>query len=178
VTTIETARLRLRMWRDDDVDALVPMHADEEVVRYLEDGSVQDRERVARSVAAWREDWDRHGFGLWCAELRESGEAIGFVGLAYPTWLPEAMPDVEVGWRLRRDVWGRGLATEGGRASLAYAFDELGLTRVISIHQPSNIASRRVMEKLGLRHESDVLHPVHGYRLSIFALDREGWLQR
>ncbi|MEX1100917.1 MAG: GNAT family N-acetyltransferase [Actinomycetota bacterium] len=178
VREITTARLRLRSWSDADIDALVPMHVDLEVVRYIGDGTTQDRSALERAVAGWRDHWAEHGFGLWCAELRGTGEVVGFVGLAYPTFLPEVMPAVEVGWRLRRDVWGRGLATEGGRSALAFAFDDLGLERVVSITQPANLASRRVMDKLGFTLDRRTVHPRLGYPVEVFALDRAAWLDR
>ena len=85
--------------------------------------------------------WHEHGFGLWCAAPREDpDDCLGFVGLAVPSFLPAVLPAVEVGWRLARPAWGRGLATEGARASLRHAFEELDLEAVISIIDPAQRA--------------------------------------
>jgi RimJ/RimL family protein N-acetyltransferase len=94
---------------------------------------------------------EAHGFGLWAAQLNPDRLLTGFVGLSVPAWLPEVMPAVEVGWRLHPDHWGQGLATEGGRASIEYGFDRIGLDLIISIYYPRNAASGRVMQKLGMR---------------------------
>jgi len=173
-----TARLRLRMWRREDADAFAELNAQPEVMRYLRDGAPMSREDSDRLLDACEEHWRRHGFGLWAVELRGSGEFVGFTGLAYPTFLPEVMPDVEVGWRLAHRFWKRGYATEGGRAALTYGFDQLGLERVVSIARLDNLASRRVMEKLGMRPDREARHPELGTLLSVHAITRERWLAR
>src|SRR3954470_12806767 len=106
---LRTERLLLRQWRDDDLDALAPMYADPEVMRYIRDGSVLSRQQTAEHLARMQAHWQEHGFGLFAAESRETGEVTGWVGLAVPYFLPEVMPAVEIGWRLGRRFWGRGL---------------------------------------------------------------------
>ena len=91
--------------------------------------------------------WDRHGFGLFAAEEKATGELIGRIGLAFHRHWPA---DPEVGWLIDHPYQGRGLATEGGAACIDYGFNELGIDRIVSICIESNLASRRVMEKLGL----------------------------
>src|SRR5437667_8519927 len=108
---VETERLRLRSWRDDDLEPFAAINADPEVARFLRDGTPATREQTAELLARIREHWEEHGFGLWAAELKDAGELVGFVGLAVPTFLPEVLPSVEVGWRLARVRWGQGLAT-------------------------------------------------------------------
>lgn len=119
--------------------------------------------------------WEERGFGLWAAELKMTGEVIGYVGLAVPSWLPEVLPVVEVGWRLEPAHWGKGLATEGGKASLRHGFEVLGLDRIISICQPENTASVRVMQKLGMRHWRQTTHPNVGVALHVYELMRQDW---
>jgi RimJ/RimL family protein N-acetyltransferase len=102
-----------------------------------------------------------HGWGLWAAEVVEGPRFIGFVGLSRVEFDAPFTPAVEVGWRLGRDHWGHGYATEGGRAALAFAFDELALPAVVSFTAAGNDRSRRVMERLGLTRDAadDFDHP-------------------
>lgn len=105
--------------------------------------------------------FDRHGFGFCAAELRDTGAFAGLIGLAVPAFDAPFTPCVEIGWRLSPAIWGLGLATEGARAALRYAFDELALTEVVAYTVPANVRSRRVMEKLGMTHNptDDFDHP-------------------
>jgi RimJ/RimL family protein N-acetyltransferase len=168
VTELDTPRLRLRAWRDDDLEPFAAMNARPEVVRYL--GGVpmtpaQSAAQLEQIVAHWAE----HGFGLWAAEERATGSLAGFVGLSHPVFLPAVMPVVEVGWRLDPRVWGRGLATEGAAASLRYGAEVLGLRRIVSIIDPRNEASRRVAAKLGMALERSERHPADGRALDVWA---------
>ena len=112
---------------------------------------------IDRALANMRRD----GFTMFAAELRETGEFIGFIGLSVPCFEAHFTPCVEVGWRLAAAYWGRGLATEGARAALRFGFDELGLREIVSFTVPANVRSRRVMEKLGMTHDpaDDFDHP-------------------
>lgn len=103
----------------------------------------------------------KRGFGLFAAELRDKASFIGFVGLAVPSFEANFTPCVEIGWRLSADHWGRGLATEGARAVVGYAFGQLALDELVSFTVPANIRSRRVMEKIGMTHNAadDFEHP-------------------
>lgn len=92
--------------------------------------------------------------------------------LAVPNFLPEVLPSVEIGWRLRRAHWGRGYATEAARPVLHYGFTEAGLDRIVSIPWAENLASIRVMEKLGLRFSHETVVPANGVRVAVHALDR------
>ena len=105
--------------------------------------------------------FDRHGFGLYAAERSETGRFLGFIGLAVPAFEAHFTPCVEIGWRLEADCWGQGLATEGARAVMAYAFDSLGIPELVSLTVPANTRSRRVMEKIGMTYSGtdDFDHP-------------------
>jgi RimJ/RimL family protein N-acetyltransferase len=146
---LETERLRLRPFREDDLDACARICADAEVMRYIGDGRTLNRTDAWRQMAFFLGHWQLRGFGLWATELKETGACIGRIGLHQP----EGWPGLEVGWLLDRAYWGRGLATEGGRAALDHAFTHLGAERIISIIQPGNTASIRVAERLGERFE-------------------------
>ncbi len=146
---METERLVLRRWSTDDVDALATVFA-EPAFWHFPFRRGFTREETEQFVERQLEHWATHGFGMWAVELKADGRLAGYTGLAIPTWLPQVLPAVEVGWRLHPDHWGRGLATEGGAASLRYGFEELGLDRIIAIAMPDNVASLRVMAKLGM----------------------------
>src|SRR5215475_1952059 len=151
MTEFTTPRLLLRRWREDDLEPLAAMNADPEVMRYIGDGSVRDRQQTATGLAQVEREWDERGYGLFAVEVRETGRLAGWVGLAAPAFLPEVLPAVEIGWRLGREYWGNGIATEAARVVLRFGFDDVGLDRIISIRHVDNRASGRVMEKLGLR---------------------------
>lgn len=169
---IETARLLLRPWREEDVEPYARMCADPEVMLYLP-GTLtpeESRQQVERFVRHWEE----RGFGLWAIEERASSEFIGFVGLVYQDDWPVGEHKVEVGWRLDRRFWGRGLATEGAVESLRYGFGRLKLPRIISICDPRNAASRRVMGKAGLTFRGEACW--RGYEDVWYAADRPEWI--
>ncbi|MFF5082577.1 GNAT family N-acetyltransferase [Actinoplanes sp. NPDC000266] len=172
MVTLETERLVLREWRDEDLDALAAMNADPEVMRYILDGAVLDREQSAERLRRMREVWARHGFGLFAVEGRDEGVLLGWAGLSVPEFLPEVMPAVEIGWRLARPHWGKGYATEAAAEALRFGFEDRGLERVVSIRHVGNGRSGRVMEKLGLRHEFDTVVPGHGQPVAVHARDR------
>jgi RimJ/RimL family protein N-acetyltransferase len=174
---LRTERLVLRQWRDDDLDALAPIYADPEVMRYIRDGSVQDRKDTAAHLDRMRQHWEEHGFGLFAAELVRTGELTGWVGLAVPYFLPEVLPAVEIGWRLGRSFWGAGLATEGARAALHFGLADRGLARLVSIRQVENLRSARVMEKIGLTFDRRTTVPGNGRAVDVHAIDREQYVR-
>lgn len=145
---IRTERLLLRRWREEDRPPFAALNADPEVMEFFP--APLDREESEALVERIEVGFERHGFGLWALELRASGAFIGFTGLAAPPFQAHFTPAVEVGWRLARSAWGHGYATEAGRASLAYGFDELGLEEIVSMTTVRNRRSRAVMERLGM----------------------------
>ena len=147
------------MWRESDRDAFAEMNSNPRVMRYFPRTlSRQDSDALFARIRA---HIDRHGFGLFAVELRETGAFAGFIGLTVPTLEAHFVPCVEIGWRLLPEFWNRGLATEGARAALANGFDNLKLDEIVSFTTVSNLPSRRVMEKLGMRHDpaDDFDHP-------------------
>ena len=105
--------------------------------------------------------FERYGFGLWAVEVPEETPFAGFVGLAVPSFEAHFTPCVEVGWRLAVKFWGRGYATEAARAALTFGFGPAGLSEIVSMTVPENERSRRVMERLGMKHDrtDDFDHP-------------------
>jgi RimJ/RimL family protein N-acetyltransferase len=172
MTVLRTPRLLLRRWREADIDQLSAINADPEVMRFIGDGSVRDRERTAADIKAYELLWEREGFGRFAVELAETGELTGFAGMAVPHDVPDIMPAVEIGWRFARAHWGRGIATEAARAALGHAFDQGGLDRVVAIHIIGNIASERVMQKLGMRPVLDTIETVYRRPVRVHAIRR------
>ncbi|OLB77760.1 MAG: GNAT family N-acetyltransferase [Actinobacteria bacterium 13_2_20CM_2_71_6] len=175
---LRTPRLLLRRWRDADIAALARINADPEVMRFIGDGSVADHAATAAQIAGFEQTWQAYGFGRFAVELRGSGVLAGFTGMAIPSDVPEIMPCVEVGWRLGRAHWGRGLATEAARAALRFAFADCGLDRIVGVYVLGNDASARVMAKLGMRFDRDTTEILYGRPVRIHAISREEYATR
>ena len=143
IPTLETERLTLRPFREDDLDAFAALCADDEVMRWL--GGTLDRPAAWRHMATLTGHWRLRGYGRWAVEVRETGELAGHVGL----WYPEGWPAIEVGWALARPAWGRGIATEAARASVDYGWSEVDLDRIIHLIDPTNERSQSVARKIG-----------------------------
>lgn len=154
IPVISTERLLLRAFTEDDFEPFVAIVSDSEVVRFLDDGAPISREECWRGMALFIGHWALRGYGWWAVEERSTGDFLGRIGL----YNPEGWPGIEVGWLLRRDVWGAGIATEGATAALDFAFDVVGASHVISLIDPRNSRSIRVAEKIGERYERDLVH--------------------
>jgi RimJ/RimL family protein N-acetyltransferase len=153
---LETARLILRPWRESDRAPFAAMNTDPEVMTYFP--STMTAAESDAALDRFQAAYDRDGFGFFVAELRDTGAFAGIVGAqtmrdAVPN-LPQ--PAVEIGWRLPRTTQGLGLATEGARATVAFAFNQIGLAEVVAVAALGNRASRHVMEKLGMTHRPDL----------------------
>lgn len=176
---IETQRLILRAWRDEDRAPFAAMNADPEVMRYFpapytraESDAMVDR---INAMMAER------GFGFYAAEVK-GGPFIGFVGLSVSRFEAAFTPCVEIGWRLVSEAWAQGYATEAALAVRDDAFTRLGLNEIVSFTAVPNVPSQRVMQRIGFRHEPglDFDHPLveEGNWLRrhvLYRLDREGW---
>jgi RimJ/RimL family protein N-acetyltransferase len=173
---IETPRLRLRSWIDDDFEPLLAMCADPRVMEFSP--SIFSREETE---AMWRrihEHFAHYGFGPWAMEVE--GKFAGSLGLDWIRFETHFTPCVEIGYRLRTEFWGRGLATEGGRAALQYGFQCLGLREIAAFTIPANKRSRRVMEKIGLVFSEEFDHPLiaegHPMRRQVlYRISRGAW---
>jgi RimJ/RimL family protein N-acetyltransferase len=165
---IETERLVLRQFEPGDLETLVRWNADELFTRHL--AGVLTREQTVQAFERWQRHWEEHGFGGLAVVDRASGVLIGRTGPQYHRAWPH---DPEIGWALDPAWWGRGLATEAGAASVAWAFGPLGFDRVVSITTEANAASRRVMEKLGFALHEVVPFPELDLDLWVHALDRQ-----
>lgn len=181
-TELRTERLVLRQWREGDLEPFAALNADPEVMRCFPAPLAREESDalVSRSSARIEEQ----GWGLWAVEVVGRTPFAGFVGLAAPGFEAHFTPAVEVGWRLAREQWGKGYATEGARAALAFGFDELGLAEIVSFTSVANERSRRVMERLGMARDTagdfdhPVLPPAHALqRHVLYRLQRGQWTQ-
>jgi [ribosomal protein S5]-alanine N-acetyltransferase len=153
LTTIETARMRGTVPDDGDLPFLRGLLADPRVGETM--GGVRNPDEVAEILAHHRDTWAQDGFGYWIWRDRETGEPVARGGLSRAT--VEGEPVVELGWVVRSDRWGQGLATELARASIDAAA-RLGIEQVVAYTLPHNTASRRVMEKLGMTYDRTFVH--------------------
>lgn len=163
---LETDRLILATWEPSDWLALRPIATDVEVMRYITGGVPWTDELIQAFVNRQVELFSERGFCRWKLLLKPAQEMIGFCGVGF--WRDS--PDLEIGWWLARPYWGRGLATEAARVALQDAFERLELDRIISIARPANIASTRIMEKLGFKLECEF--EKDGVRLVRYAISR------
>ncbi len=175
---LESERLILREWMGADREPFARMNRDAAVMEFFP--APLSREESDALVDRAEAHLAQHGFGPWAAELRESGEFIGYIGLFIPRFEAAFTPCVEIGWRLDPKYWGRGLATEGARAAVRFAFDVVELPGLVSFTVPGNVRSTRVMEKLGMTHDAreDFDHPLlpEGHPLRrhvLYRLERE-----
>ena len=165
VPVLETERLVMRGFRDDDQEQWAGIRADDEVMRSLgRDGGI-GADEAWREMAMLAGHWALKGFGHWALEERSSGALIGNAGLFFPPdW-----PALEVGWTVSRQRWGEGFAGEAARAAARWAQAELGVDHLISLIAPSNSRSQRVAEKLGMSHEGEA--DVRGFSLLKYGSD-------
>jgi RimJ/RimL family protein N-acetyltransferase len=142
---LETERLILRPLGGDDLDDLAALQANAEVVRHL-GGRLRTRGEMAERLEKILDHWRRHGFGIFALLEKASGRFVGYCGVAYL----HGLADAEVTYGLASPFWGHGLATEALKCCLQYAFEEVGLPRVVGVAVVENVASQRVMEKAGM----------------------------
>jgi ribosomal-protein-alanine N-acetyltransferase len=149
--TLTTERLVLRRWHKSDREAFAHLNADPEVMRhFLRPLSREESDAFVDRIEA---RFEERGYGLWAVERREDGAFLGFTGLAYQTFEALFTPCVEVGWRLAAFAWGHGYASEAAREALRFGFDEAGLDEIVSFTSTGNVASVRVMERIGMHRD-------------------------
>lgn len=180
--TLETERLLLRTWKTKDRVPFAVINSDPDVMEHFPapmtaEESDQFVRRIDRHFA-------QHGFGLWAVEIKWARRLIGFCGLAVPTFETHFTPAVEIGWRLAKDSWGTGYATEAATAVLEFGFEEAGIDPILSWTLPVNERSTRVMERIGMKRapELDFDHPrfMHDDRLRrhvVYRMTRAEWLE-
>jgi RimJ/RimL family protein N-acetyltransferase len=167
MVTIETPRLVLRPPEAADAAPLMAIHQDPEVIKYVIVGNPAAGITAAwRSVALMLGHWHLRGYGQWTVIEKADQQVVGRVGL----WYPEGWPGLELGWVIRRERWGHGLATEAASEALRWTWDHVDADHVISLIQPDNARSIRVAEKLGQRLERSEV--VSGAVLQVYGVHR------
>jgi RimJ/RimL family protein N-acetyltransferase len=157
--TVATDRLLLRQWCDGDYEPFARLTSDPVVMEYFPKRlSRQESDELATRI---RTRIEENGWGLWAVEVTGVVPFIGFVGLNRPDERIPIMPCVEIGWRLAREFWGKGYASEAAQAALAVGFEQLGLDEIVSFTATTNVRSQRVMQRIGMRHEGETFdHPL------------------
>jgi RimJ/RimL family protein N-acetyltransferase len=178
ITTLGTDRLVLRPFRSDDLDDLVALQAEESFWWYpLRRGMTAEESAdfLARTISLYDAP-DRPAFHA--VVERDTGALAGWAGLSVPDFLPELLPAVEVGWRLGLAYRGRGYATEAASEALRWGFEDLGLGEIVSIHEPDNVASGRVMDRLGFGPGTVTTEPKRPHPLLVRWLTADDWRAR
>jgi|SRR5947208_6027045 len=165
---IDTERLVLRRWREDDANAWVGIWSDPSVFTVLWPGAVYSAELVLDRLKHHLHHWTTYGFGLFALEDRASGDVVGWTGPSHPDFAPELAGEVELGWTLRSDGRHRGLATEAATAALRASLDALGHDRIISLIDPDNHDSMAVARRIGMAHAGETTRTSAGFELLVF----------
>jgi RimJ/RimL family protein N-acetyltransferase len=173
---IETERLLLEPLTGSRLEQFVALTGDRKTMRYWRADGPFSRDEAERRFAAALARTREQGFGRRWVVLKASGDGLGFVETQrFGETCPDVSPDeVEIGWMLAPSAWGRGYATEAGRAIRDEAFERLELESIVAVHHPENAASGRIMQKLGMAFERDVV-AVDGWPLRLYRLSRAQW---
>jgi ribosomal-protein-alanine N-acetyltransferase len=169
---LETKRLLIRPFTPDDLASLINFRTDPRVSKYLGGGEMQNPKALKSRLDFYIGCYEKHGFGMCAMIWKDSGEMIGASGLQ-PL---ENSEDIEVGYSLSYDFWGKGLATECAKAWLKFGFNEVGLDRIVAVAQPENKASWHVMEKLGMKFEKNEKH--YGFDCVFYAISKKEFLDK
>jgi ribosomal-protein-alanine N-acetyltransferase len=167
---IESERLIFRKFTLDDLPMLIEQRSDPEVNKFLGGTKLQNPEALAKRIRFYISCYDTHGFGSCAMIWKPTGEMIGSAGLQ-PL---DGSDDIEVGYSMVREYWGKGIGTEAARAWLEHGFRDHGLDRIVAIAVPENLASRRIMEKLGMRYEKTEMH--YGSECVFYAISKDEFL--
>jgi len=179
IIEFNTERLLLRQWRQGDRAPFAALNADPEVMACFPE--LLDRQASDALADRCQALITARGWGFWAVEMRDSGDFLGFVGLHEPVQTLPFSPCVEIGWRMARQYWGRGLAFEAARGALRIGFETLGLEEIVSFTSLLNLRSQRLMERLGMRRERTAFeHPLvpHDSPLCthcLYRLERQAW---
>ncbi|MBD1588946.1 GNAT family N-acetyltransferase [Pseudomonas typographi] len=182
ILELHSPRLRLRQWRDADLDGFAAMCADPQVMRYFP--ATLSRLETAALIGRIRGHFNEYGFGLWALEHTATGEFIGLTGLARVNFDAHFVPAVEIGWRLAREHWGLGYASEAAYTCFACAFGQLALEQVVAFTAEANVPSQKVMQAVGMACDPGddfdhpalpAGHPLRRHRL--FRIGRAQWQQ-
>lgn len=181
ILELESARLVLRQWRDGDLPEFARMCADPQVMRYFP-ANLSHLESAAL-IGRIRGHFAEYGFGLWALQRKDSGEFIGLTGLQNVSFEADFTPAVEIGWRLAREHWGLGYASEAAWTVLGCGFEHLDMDEIVAFAAVNNLPSQKVMQAIGMRNDpaDNFEHPKlpNGHPLRphvLYRINRAGWL--
>ncbi len=150
-------RLGFRNWKNEDLSAFAEMNSDVDVMEHFP--KPLTKQETAELIKRFQKHHKKHGYTYFATEMKETGELIGFIGLSYQVYEAEFNPATDIGWRLKKAVWGNGYATEGAKRCLEFAFTDLKLKSVIAVCTENNTASENVMQKIGMVKKGAFNHP-------------------
>jgi ribosomal-protein-alanine N-acetyltransferase len=154
---ISTERLGLREWVEADIKPFAALNADADVMRYFP--AILSYDQTDETVKRIRLQFKTHGYGLYAVEKKDTKEFIGFTGFSIPSFESFFTPCVEIGWRFKKEAWGKGYATEAARSCLAYGFEKLNLDKIVSFTAVINTPSENVMKRTGMNKTGEFNHP-------------------
>ena len=158
----KSERLGFRNWSKNDLSEFAKINADVKVMEHFP--KPLSEKETAEFIKRLLRHYEKHGFNYFATEILESGELIGFIGLAFQDYKSDYTPAVDIGWRLKKSAWSKGFATEGAKRCLEFAFNELNLKKIISTCTKNNYRSEKVMQKIGMRKLGEFNHPkLKGY---------------
>ena len=150
-------RLGFRKWTLNDLDAFADLNADKEVMEHFPKSLT--KEETKAYIFRLQKHYETHGHNYYATEIKETGEFIGFIGLAYQDFDTDFTPNIDIGWRLKKAAWGKGYATEGAKKCLDIGFNQLNLSKIIATCTKNNVNSEKVMQKIGMQKVKEFQHP-------------------
>lgn len=150
-------RLGFRNWKNEDLEEFAQLNSDEAVMEHFP--KLLSKKEVEELIDKLRDHFAENGFTYYAVDILETNECIGMIGLAAQEYKTKFTPAIDIGWRLKRTAWGKGYATEGAKRCLDYAFNELGLHKIVSVTTLKNAKSENVMKKIGMIKKGEFNHP-------------------
>jgi len=153
----KSERLGFRKWKTEDLIEFAKLNSDEEVMEHFP--QTLSNIEVEAFIERLNNHFTKNGFTYYATEIHKTKEFIGMIGIALQEYITEFTPAIDIGWRLKRSAWGKGYATEGAKRCINYAFDELEISRIISVCTINNTKSEHVMKKIGMKKIGEFNHP-------------------
>jgi ribosomal-protein-alanine N-acetyltransferase len=156
----------------DDLDELYRIYSHPDLSKYIQNDKPLTWKQTKAAIKSMAENWEKYHFGVWAVIYKEHDKLIGHCGLKFL----ENTLEIQIGYLLLKSYWGRGLGTEAASAVLKYGFDVANLPQIVAVAKPENIASRRVLEKVGLKYEKDAYF--YENNVVYYSLSREFYLSK
>ena len=153
-------RLGFRTWKEEDIQVYAEMNQDPEVMKYFPQEFWLDHAKSAKSIEGFMNHYHQHGFTYFAVDVIDENRFIGFIGMKTISYDVFFAPAIDIGWRLRKDFWGRGYATEGAKRCVEFFFENFKYDRLVSLTPTKNKASWNIMEKIGMQKITTFMHPM------------------